>query len=131
MNSDFILVDPNELYYPEAISLIEQDSFKSQFDEIIDLASIPANVDEIIKFLRAKYFAVLNSGLIRVVRSQRTSNVQRFRLYFFKELPNSYELYRTVLDYNTETIQTKINVASFELYASNHQIVVQPSTVRD
>ena len=131
MNSDFVLVDPNELYYPEAINLIEQDSLKSQFDEIIDLASIPANVDEIIKFLRAKYFAVLNSGLIRVVRSQRTSNVQRFRLYFFKELPNNYELYRTVLDYNTETIQTKINVASFELYASNHQIVVQPSTVRD
>ena len=122
MNSDFVLVDPN---------LIEQDSLKSQFDEIIDLASIPANVDEIIKFLRAKYFTVLNSGLIRVVRSQRTSNVQRFRLYFFKELPNNYELYRTVLDYNTETIQTKINVASFELYASNHQIVVQPSTVRD
>jgi hypothetical protein len=45
MNSDFVLVDPNELYYPEAINLIEQDSLKSQFDEIIDLASIPANVD--------------------------------------------------------------------------------------
>lgn len=29
MNSDFVLVDPNELNYPEAIQLIEQDILKS------------------------------------------------------------------------------------------------------
>jgi hypothetical protein len=83
MNVGFVLVDPNELHYPEAIALVEQDPTKSEFDEIIDFNSLPSNVEDIIKFLRAKYTIIHNAGGLRIVRSTKTSNIQRFRIYFF------------------------------------------------
>lgn len=83
MNVGFVLVDPNELHYPEAIALFEQDPTKSEFDEIIDFNSLPSNVEDIIKFLRAKYTIIQNAGGLRIVRSTKTSNIQRFRIYFF------------------------------------------------
>lgn len=127
MNSDFTIVDPNELYYPEAISLIEQDPLRQEFDEILDLGNLPNYVDEIIKFIRAKYTVVVNAGGLRIVRSSKTSTVQRFRVYLFKETQQtSYEIYRTVIDYSTETIQTRFNIISFEQYASNHTLVMGP-----
>lgn len=127
MNTGFVLVDPNELYYPEAIALVEQDPTKSEFDEIIDLNTIPSNVEDIIKYLRAKYSIIQNAGGLRIVRSTKTSNVQRFRIYFFSEKPNNnYQIYRAVLDLNTETVQNKYFVASFELYADNHQLASKP-----
>lgn len=128
MNSDFVLVDPNELFYSEAISLIDQDPSKSEFDEVLDLNNLPSSVLDVIKFLRAKYTIIKNAGGLRIVKSTKTTTIQRFRVYFFNEKANSnYELYRAVLDYNTETVQTKFIVVSFELYANNHQLSTQPS----
>ena len=80
------MVDPNELHYPEAISLIEQDPLKTDYDEIIDLSNLGASVEDIIKFLRGKYSIIRNAGGLRIVRSAKTSSVARWRVYFFREV---------------------------------------------
>lgn len=63
-----------------------------------------------------------------IIQVQKSSTVERYRIYFFKEASRvnnilNYQIYKIIIEYNRITPLTKYNVISFELYANNNQLV--------
>lgn len=109
------------MYYPEAIELIEEDQ-NPDFETIVELTNIDHSLENVIKYLRGKYYIIHNSGIIRIVSQPKTSTVHRYKIYFFKQIGSNYHVYRAVVDYSTDLPQEKVNVVSFILYINNNEI---------
>jgi hypothetical protein len=63
--------------------------------------------------------------VIAIYSSNGLTNVQRYIIYFFirPSLTEAYKVYKVVVDYNTETIENKIFINSFQLYIEKNALV--------
>lgn len=92
---------------------------------MLSLNDVETAIEQIVRFLRSKYHIIHGAGVIRVIQEQRTTNVRRYKVYFYKETPKNtaspYEVYKAVVDYSTETPENRIKIISFSLYAHSRQ----------
>ncbi len=91
---------------------------------------MPTKIEDIVVFIRTKYFLVKEETVIAIYSSNSLASVQRYVIYFFVRptLTEGYKVYRVVVDYNTETIESRIFIKTFQLYIEKNVVVKNAPT---
>jgi hypothetical protein len=94
------------------------------------LTGLPTKIEDIVVFIRTKYFLVKEETVIAIYSSNSLASVQRYVIYFFVRptLTEGYKVYRVVVDYNTETIESRIFIKTFQLYIEKNVVVKNAPT---
>ena len=121
--ADFKPIDPNNVYYIKASSILKSQPLQ-EFEKEVNLDEISQIITEATLTIRNNYPIVKDAGIIRILEIFSTSNIKQYTIYFYVAGEgDQYTVYGVTVEYNSQASEPVYKVLTVKLVIENGKLV--------